>query len=390
MIAFIDPFNRGLSHVPVNVGLLESALLAWPDQDALIAAEKEHLAAMVDLLDDALRKRVRQAIAIAPPVPNIAFGGRLRVDLANLRELLAHCEMGSTLLVGTVEPATLYALRIALAGRRHRIARVAAVLHGNAAEIAGWRARNPLVRLTQLRESLGWAPPDTRFVVLEPSIRRALIDAAPELGGRLHVVPHPLPLAETRMPPALAREPTRAAPLRIAFLGSANPNKGFAAYLRLAKTLTDRRRDRFDFQAIGWLPPQSVSLDMTSLSRRPAPHKIGRAEFVSALSGVDYVCMPYDPNVYRYSASGTLLDAIAHSKPLLALRTPMLDDLSRDFGDIGEFGVSIEDLCARAESLLSDSVPGRYSLQVTNLARIAASRSPRALATSLPALWMNP
>lgn len=389
MIAFIDPFNRGLSHVPVNVGLLESALLASPGKGALIAAEKEHLAAMLDLLDDNLRKRVSQAIIISTPPPNIGFGGRLRADLANFRELLAHCDMGSTLLAGTVEPATLYALRIALAGRRRKIARVAAVLHGNAADIAGWRARNPMVRLTQLREALGWAPPDTRFVVLESSISQALIESAPELSGRLHVVPHPLPLAETQSP-ASAREPTSAGHLKIAFLGSANPNKGFAAFLAIAKTLTDRRRDMFDFQAIGWLPPQSVSLDMTGLSRRPAPQKIGRAEFVTALSGVDYVCMPYDPNVYRFSASGTLLDAIANAKPLLALRTPMLDDLRREFGDIGEFGESIEDLCARTESLLTDPVPGRYSLQVANLSRIAASRSPRAVATSLSALWTNP
>lgn len=392
MIAFIDPFSRGLSHVPVNVGLLEAALLGSPEKSAIVAAEKEHLAAMLDLLDDGLRSRVRQAIEIDPPLPDIAFIGRLRADLASFRTLLARCERGSTLVVGALEPATLYALRVALMGRRRTIDRIAAILHGNAAQIAGWRARNPLVRVTQLREALGWAPPGTRFVVLESTIRQALIETAPELSGQLHVVPHPIPLAEARRSSSAtqSRELTRTGRLKIAFLGGAYPNKGFAAFLTLAKTLTDRRGDAFEFQAIGWLPPQSAALDMSSLSLRPAPHKIGRTQFVTALAGADYVCMPYDPGAYRFSASGTLLDAIAHAKPVLAIRTQMLDDLRRDFGDIGEFGDSIEELCDCIESLPAVGHPERYKLQVANLSRLAASRSPVVIAGALDALWAGP
>jgi hypothetical protein len=392
MIAFIDPFSRGLSHVPVNVGLLEAALLASPEKSATVAAENEHLAAMLDLLDDGLRSRVRQAIEIVPPAPDTAFTGRLRADLVSFRTLLAQCDRTTTLVVGALEPATLYALRVALMGRRRTIDRIAAILHGNAAQIAGWRARNPFVRLTQLRAALGWAPPDTRFVVLESSIRRALLEAAPELSGRLHVVPHPLPLAEARSSSDAAqpREPAGTGGLKIAFLGGAYPNKGFAAFLTLARALKGRRGDAFEFQAIGWLPPQSAGLDMSSLSLRPAPHKIDRAQFVTALSGVDYVCMPYDPGAYRFSASGTLLDAIAHAKPVLAIRTPMLDDLRRDFGDIGEFGDSIEDLCNCIESLPTAGTAERYKLQVANLSRIAASRSPVFVAAALDALWAGP
>ena len=392
MIAFIDPFSRGLSHVPVNVGLLEAALLASPEKWAVVAAEKEHLTAMLDLLDDGLRSRVRQAIEIFPPPTDTAFSGRLRPDLASFRTLLAQCDRGSTLVVGALEPATLVALRIALVGRRRTIDRIAAVLHGNAAQIAGWRARNPFVRLTQLREAMGWAPPDTRFVVLESSIRQALLEAAPELSGRLHVVPHPLPLAETRSSSdaAQSQEPARTGRLKIAFLGGAYPNKGFAAYLALAKTLMVRKGNAFEFQAIGWLPPQSAALDMSCLSLRPAPHKIDRAQFVAALSGIDYVCMPYDPGAYRFSASGTLLDAIAHAKPVLAIRTPMLDDLRRDFGDIGEFGDSIEGLCDSMESLPATGTSERYKLQVANLSRIAASRSPVVVAAALVSLWAGP
>jgi hypothetical protein len=126
---------------------------------------------------------------------------------------------------------------------------------------------------------------------------------------------------------------------------------------------------------------------MSSLSLRPAPHKIDRAQFVTALSGVDYVCMPYDPGVYRFSASGTLLDAVAYAKPVLAIRTPMLEDLRREFGDIGEFADSIEDLCSCIESLPAAGTPERYKFQVANLSRIATSRSPVAVAATIDALW---
>ena len=389
MIAFVDPFNRGLSHVPVNSGLLEAALLASPESSAVVAAEHEHLAGMLDLLDPGLRPRVKGTVAIDPPVPGIKFVGRLRADLANLRALMAHCDAGTTLIVGDLAPATLYALRIALAGRRRQFDRVAAVLHGNAAEIAGWRARNPLVRLTQLREAIRRAPRDTRFIVLESAIRQALIEAAPELSGRLHVIPHPLPLAEAHLPPpdGATTDRDKSARLKIAFVGAAHAKKGFAAFLTLAEKLTAQHSDAFEFHAIGWLPPESASLDMTCLSRQPTSRKIGRAEFVAALSGVDYVCMPYDPSLYRYSASGTLIDAIACGKPLIGLKSPMLEDLWRGFGDIGELAETMDDLCARTAALAVRPDPNRYRRQIEALATIAVSRSPKSLAGRWRGLW---
>ena len=388
-IAFLDPFNRGLSHVPVNVGLLEAAMLASPDRPVVIAAEGEHLSGMLELLAPTLRYRLAETVAIDPPAPGGRFMERIRYDLANIRLLLARCAPDTTLIIGDLAPATLYAMRLALAGRRRLVTRVAAVLHGNASEIAGWRARNPLVRLTQLREAIIRAPGDTRFIVLEPAIRQALIEAAPELAERLHVLPHPLPIAESRLVPAAwsTSAPVHGNRIKIAFLGAAHPKKGFSAFLELALTLKRLPGDAFEFQAIGWLPPESAGLNLSCLTRLPTPHKIGRAEFVAALSGIDYVCMPYDPSLYRYSASGTLIDAIACGKPLLALKSPMLEDLWHEFGDIGELAESIEDLGARAATLAERPDPDRYRRQVETLATIAVSRTPQSLGDRWIRLW---
>ena len=39
MIVFVDPFNHGLSHVPVNAGIIETAFAAEPGCKLVIAAE---------------------------------------------------------------------------------------------------------------------------------------------------------------------------------------------------------------------------------------------------------------------------------------------------------------------------------------------------------------
>ena len=391
MISFVDPFNRGLSHVPVNVGIIESSLLAWPADDMVIAGDASHLEGLLDLLDPSLRIRIKYRVPLRLPEPGARFRQRLQGDLIGLSKVFALSPGAATLIVADLAPATLYALRLNDARRPSAFGRIAAVLHGNAAEIAGWRARNPLVRLTQLRSAMSWAPARTRFVVLEASIERALIQAAPELTGRLITLPHPLPLRECpnggqKAWPDFASD---VYPLKIAFLGAAQEKKGFGTYLSLARTVAAMWPGKVEFLAIGWLPPESENLDLACLTQPPGRLKISRSEFTAALANVAYVCMPYDPDLYRFSASGTLIDAVSSGKPVLAIRSPTLDDIQMEFGDIGDIAESAEELGEKISALMRASDGNRYRMQVENLVRVAASRSPKLLSQVWRAAWSD-
>lgn len=376
MIVFIDPFNHGLSHVPVNAGVIETAAAAEPGRHIVIVAEQAHINGLAELVDRNIWQKAT-LLPITPPPPGVRFLARLMADYYNLK-LAFKCSTGEAMLIlADIAPATLYAMRLNALHQPSAFRQFVAVLHGNAAELAGWRARNPFIRATQLRPAMAAAPNDTRFVVLEDSIRRALLEIAPEFSARFATLPHPLPSSEGNRPQYRATHEGH--PIRIAFLGAAQPKKGFDAFLELARNFTRRFPGKVEFHAIGWLPPESAGLDLSTLARQPSPHKISRAEFLQALEAVDYVCMPYSQELYRYSASGTLLDAVAVGKPLVALCSPILDDLHKRFGDIGELAENLEHLGILIENLIKQWNPVRYEQQKMVMKLICEARMPKNL-----------
>lgn len=393
MIVFVDPFNHGLSHVPVNAGIIETAFAAEPGCKLVIAAEKGHLDGLSELLSTDIWQKA-QIVPIVPPPPGTRFMARLKADYRNLELLFRRCEGKGKLVLADIAPATLYALRLNSLRYPQAFRQFAAVLHGNGSELAGWRARNPLIRATQLRSAMAAAPAMTRFVVLEDSIRQALLDVAPEFERQMVSLPHPLPTAEGRShsaeSTASAPDEARASrPVRIGFLGAAETKKGFDSFVDLARSLTRRFPGKIEFHAIGWLPPERYDLDLSCLARQPSRKKISRAEFRAALEAVDYVCMPYSPELYRYSASGTLLDAVAAGKPLIALRSPIFDDLETRFGDIGELGENLKELESRLEQLVNKQDARRYLRQAGVMQEIRKSRLPAGLVPRWRSLFFD-
>jgi glycosyltransferase involved in cell wall biosynthesis len=376
MIVFVDPFNHGLSHVPINVAMVETAVAAEPHERLMVVAEQVHLNAMAELIDRATWER-SEVTPLIPPPAGSRFLARLATDFQNFRRIFAVVPSGSTLVVGDIAPATIYALRLNTFLRPAAFSHVLVVLHGNASDLAGWRARNPVIRLTQLRSAMRVAPARAGFVVLEEAIRRALLDVVPEFSGRIHTFEHPLPSIEG----GLITGPTGPSrmgdqPVRIAFLGAAQAKKGFPLFLDIAGRLKQRFAGRVEFHCIGWLPPESAGVDVSALTRLPSPTKISRAAFRAALAAVDYVCMPYSQDQYRYSASGTLLDAAAAGKPIIALRSPIFDDLEERFGDIGALCDRVDDLEPMMADLVREGLSARYVAQTEAMMRIRESRLP--------------
>ncbi len=134
-----------------------------------------------------------------------------------------------------------------------------------------------------------------------------------------------------------------------------------------------------EFHVIGWLPPGNAGLDFSYLARPPSSTKIPRLDFLMALKSIDYVCMPYCSDLYKYSASGTLMDAVASAKPVLALRSPVLEDLQNRYGHIGEFADDITQLEFIIADLLIKKDTKRYSMQAATMQKIRIDRMPRNL-----------
>lgn len=79
-------------------------------------------------------------------------------------------------------------------------------------------------------------------------------------------------------------------------------------------------------------------------------------------------------------AAGTLLDAIAWAKPVIARRIPLFEDMFQRYGNIGYLFDDDNDLREIVRSILSHPLSSHYRNQILNIRKIQAARMPAALA----------
>lgn len=386
-ISVVEPVAVNAEHTPFNASLLETYCLAFPDAQIRYVAQQEHLDAIDGWLADVVRERVR---LVARPMPERhgSFWQRLPLERQRMRELLDELAAGGAnadrqlLVLSAAIPSSLFALRLALLSlsrARRRAACVQAVIHGNLSEIVGWRSKDPRRRWFDLRSALAWAlRARVQLLVLEDGIRDAAIEVWPRLGERLAVIEHPFPGA----PDELAELETGSMPpLRIGYLGMALAVKGFDKFKAIAESCAGL--DALEFHVVGPRAKDDDTDHWPMFATAPTPGWLDPADYRAGIRAQHFVCLPYDPGHYRFSASGILLDAIRFNKPVIGLRTPTLARLEQRFGDIGYLCDDIDQMHACIASLGENFDPRRYQQQRENMHAVALSRTAQSQAGRL-------
>ena len=188
MITVTEPIIWGDEHVPVNTGLLETVVRAFPGERVRFWGEAGHIALIRALINPEDGARVEFIETRLPP-RGADFKARLRHDLSFIGRLLDEAA-GSHLILASSCPSLITALK--LRGLRTAVRDVHIVLHGNLTVLWSWRSRNPLVRLTDLRTAMGLPSRlPVRYFVMEPAIRGELLATLPGLNrlGRAAAAP---------------------------------------------------------------------------------------------------------------------------------------------------------------------------------------------------------
>lgn len=359
-----EPTFRGGDHAPVNAALLQALTLAAGP--AILATTRRQRDAIAEADPAALAAATWHEIEVME-----AGGVKLRRILAQWRTLsaLVAAYRPAVLVLLSTGPETLFAAR-ALA-LRHRGLRLFLVLHGVLADAIGWRSRDPRRRLIDLRSGLRVARhPRIRLVVLEEHIRAAALRH--RLGAAFLVWPHTVLEAEAAAPSHWAAPPR----LRIAWVGSANRQKGFDDFLALHRSCATR----YAWSVAG---RASAEYEATALAGLDVPDTwLDRATLLSRVRAADYAFVALRDE-YELTASGSLLDCINQRKPILAVRSTMLEGLAQRYGPIGHL---CDDL-AGVQRLLEDGTALRdapsYARFQAALDAIARDRLPAALARTI-------
>jgi len=253
------------------------------------------------------------------------------------------------------------------------------ILHGQLGEAMVWRSRNPFIRagdlMSQLKRPL---PRSVRIVAGELGVKGGIIEFSPVVAQSIVTLEHPILVSEWAENSHLAG----VGKIKIAFAGHARGAKGFDTFAELARSCL---RADIEFHAIGLSSPETDHLDTGKLARKPSKTPLPRQEYLEALGEVDLVCLPLHSRAYDFTASGTVSDAIAALKPLIAFRTHTLEAISAHYGRIGWLVDNKDTLVELVRTLDHMGFARQRSGWIHNLKAIREARSPQVLARTYAA-----
>jgi hypothetical protein len=380
-IAVFDFLSLDHMHLAFNEGYIRVLRSAHPEDNISFHAVKGHVERLAPRVADLGDVILRPCPAFEP-----SFGFSHHNPIAGRRaarrclEYMIQTTAGRSLRL--VALLGVNASLFAVAGRRWPAissAPLHLILHGQLGEAMMWRSRNPFLRAGDFIAQLKRPPPrSVSIVALELGIKEAISEIAPSIAPSILTLEHPILVSEWAKNPPL----TRVGSIKIGFAGHARREKGFDVFAELARSCL---RPDIEFLAIGHSSPETDQVDITKLSQKPAKTPICRKEYLSALAEVALVCLPFHSRAYDFTGSGTVSDAIAVLRPLIAIRNRTLEAIFRRYGPIGCLADNKETLGEVIRALDRTALARQYSGWIENLKMMRETRSPDALAKSYAA-----
>jgi hypothetical protein len=365
-------------HLPFNEGYLRILRAAYPDDHISFGAAKGHIELLAPRVADLANVTLLPCKSFETPFGlshHNPLAGRwaARQCLNTIARHAAGRHVRLTALLG------FNASLLALIGHRWPMVSSAPlhmILHSHLGEAMAWRSRNPLVRATDLVSQLGRPLPQAvRIVALELGMKEAINDSLPAVSPAVVTLEHPILSSEWTANPPL----TPTGKVKIGFVGHARRAKGFDLFVELAHRCS---RDDIEFHAIGHSSSETDQLDLSKLALKPSQMPLLRDEYLTALEGVDLVCLPLPGHVYDFTGSGTVSDAIAALKPLIVFRNRTMEAMFARYGPIGWLADDRDDLFRLVGELDPIEFARRHSSWVNNLRALREARRPELLAES--------
>ena len=364
-------------HVPFNAGLLAVVHTAFPDRRLCFFGAPGH----IDGLKQQCGKALMEAMEwreVCPLAPDLPYFTRLFKEIKRLRKMLVCFSQGAggLLIITNAKPAALVALKL-IKQLQYKQLGVHIVLHGQLGGIIGKRHRHPVRRVQETRTALTiFGNHHLQYLVLEENLRDVLMKHLPALSGKVEVLEHPLPPNEIE-----GKVIPFGNPVRFGFLGLANEAKGFSVFVKLARDVNVKYKSQTEFHAIGRLSSEEkATLPLEALTTKPGMTRLSRVDYVQGVERLHFIMFPHQPSCYELNSSGTLLDALAWGKPLIARRIAIFENFFYKHGDMGYLFSTDRELQEIVERIVEGADKAHYQRQVLNIQKARWSRTPEVLA----------
>jgi hypothetical protein len=372
VIVLFDALAWGFEHVPFDAAFIAATARAYPGEPIHFFAERDHLEQVQRFLGPGRRLPDVEWRELTLPPRFAAPKERLAADFRLCQGMLSEARrLGATRVVACYMHATTGTAALKSLSLLHRRMVIALVHHGSLLRLMSSRRYGPLLRLGNGR---------LRQIVLGEPIRAEVLADVPELRRNLRAIRHPY-----FFDGAAPSEYPGSSPATFSFLGLVDETKGFAEFVDLASEIAPPAGDAVRFDLIGGKRGAAIEPPGPWVKLYGNDGPLPRDVFERQLALTTYAVFPYRPSAYRLVASGSVLDALAAGKPLIALRNPQFEEMFQVMGDIGYLCDDMADMKRLIATILRDPPRDRYRQQSRNILATRRIFEPEAVAVELRA-----
>ncbi len=395
-IYFFDFLSLPNMHLPFNAAFLKTIQKAYPKDQIIFAASAGHIENLKPYFPNP-ETIVFQEIAPFDykneKAHNPFWNRKAAQKCLAAAKNIVNGQLVRHVIIGGVEAALLRTFR---QGWKQNLPQLYYILHGQLGTSFSWRTRNPVFRYFDFQSEFRRGLPEgQKWIALEKGIKQSVSEAFPKVKGSLITLEHPItysPNAENSTDDGENNDlgegqaHNHEDKIRIAFLGACTSEKGFDTFLRLAQNCTNRH---VEFWAIGSSKKNCALDEYSALTRAPDKQYVSEAQYYHDLKQVDMVMLPFTES-YRYISSGSLLDAVAYSKPVMTYRNANNALIVDEYGAFGPDTPSERDMQAYVNGLTKAAFDRDNQAWQPVIARIYKARTPEALAENYRTETSNP
>lgn len=146
--------------------------------------------------------------------------------------------------------------------------------------------------------------------------------------------------------------------LIIGTIGAMRESKGESSLIKLASIL--KGSENLEIRCIGkYTVPKHVMEEAGIVVPEPSTNAFfTRDELYDQIRQLDYALFLFPPSLYKYTASGSVFDAIACGVPILSLINDYFEGLFASYGDFGYLETNIDALVQRIKWLVNHGAHG--------------------------------
>lgn len=140
--------------------------------------------------------------------------------------------------------------------------------------------------------------------------------------------------------------------LVLGYVGGLRGSKGGDVFLRIARHF--KNNPKVEFRIIGNTSGQREKLEEAGvvIPKGMGDFFISRELMYDCISELDYILYCFPPEVYKYTASGTVFDAIDCERPILAIKNDYFTGLFKVCGEFGYLEDGYDSLVSRIDWLM--------------------------------------